>query len=54
LESFTAAAAWGEPALLGVMIVARVLFSSLCRRLAERPSIEWSRRIAFKPPAKSA
>ncbi len=54
LKRFVAPTAWAEFALLGAIIVACVLFAAACHRLVERPSIEWSRRIAFKAPAKGA
>ena len=52
LKRFVVPTAWAELALLGVTILACVLFAAACHRLVERPSIEWSRRIAIKPRAK--
>ena len=46
--------ALAELALLVAIIVACVLFAAVCHRAVERPSIEWSRRIAFKPRANGA
>ena len=51
LKRFMAPTAVAELALLGVIIASCVAFAALCHWLVERPSIEWSRRIALKPRA---
>lgn len=52
LKRFVTPTARAELAVVGAIIAACMLFAAASYRLIERPSIEWSRRIAFKPRSK--